>query len=205
MVSQPVENVIFDIGGVILHVDFMPAVAAFARKAGLDPRRVIEGIFGSPELNDYDRGRISAEQFFEALRLRLKIGMNAGEMKRFWDDIFQENTPVADLIRGWHGKRRMFLISNTCESHVEQFERQFDVFRLFHDRVYSCRVGLLKPEVEIYRLALRQFGIDGSRTVFIDDKPENVQGAREAGLQAIHFQGNEKFLETIRSLGMLAL
>lgn len=202
MLTPKIDSIIFDIGGVILHVDFMPAVTAFARKAGLDPQRVIDGIFGSRELNDYDRGRISAEDFFAALRRRLKIDMDAGEMRGFWDDIFQENTPVADLIRGWHGKRRMFLISNTCESHVEQFEGQFDLFRLFHDRVYSCRVGLLKPELEIYRLALKQFGVEAAATVFIDDKLENVEGAKKAGLQAIHFKSTEDFLEQMGALGL---
>jgi len=205
MSSEKIDNIIFDIGGVILHVDFMPAIEALADESRLEPDHVMREIFASPELKDYDRGRIGPEDFFRALRTRLKVAMDAQKMRRLWDDIFRENTPVADVIRAWHGTRPMFLISNTCQSHVEQFEKQFDLFGLFKDRVYSCDVGLLKPDAEIYRLAIRKFGVEPSRTLFIDDKPENVDGAREAGLQAIHFKRHEEFLEKVRSLGMLTL
>ena len=180
-----------------------PSVDAFARESGLDHEHVIVEIFESRELDDYDRGRIGAEQFFEAIRSRLKIGMDAGKMRQLWDDIFRENTPVADLIRRWHGMRPMFLISNTCQSHVEQFERQFDLFGLFRDRIYSCHVGLLKPEVEIYELALNRFGVEASKTLFVDDRPENIEGARKAGFYGVHFQGYEDFLRQVGALGML--
>ena len=200
--DSKVDNIIFDIGGVILHVDFMPAVDAFARESGLDHEHVIVEIFESRELDDYDRGRIGVEQFFAALRSRLKISMDAGKMRHLWDDIFRENTPVADLIRRWHGTRPMFLISNTCQSHVERFERQFDLFRLFRDRIYSCHVGLLKPETEIYELALNRFGVEASKTLFVDDRPENIEGARKAGFHAIHFTGHTAFLEEIKKFGL---
>lgn len=196
--NSKVENIIFDIGGVILLVDFMPAVDAFARESGLDHERVIVEIFESHELDDYDRGRIGADEFFRAIRLRLKIEMDDVLMRRLWDDIFRENTPVADLIRRWHGTRPMFLISNTCQSHVEQFERQFDLFGLFDDRIYSCHVGLLKPEMEIYELALNRFGVEASKTLFVDDRPENIEGARKAGLHAIHFTGHEPLMEGLK-------
>lgn len=201
--GEKIENVIFDIGGVILHVDFMPAVKAFAVESGLNPERVIQEVFEGPELKKYDRGHIGADEFFRALRARLRVRMDETRMRQLWDDIFRENTPVADLIRSWHGKRPMFLISNTCQSHVEQFEGQFDLFGLFDDRVYSCDVGLLKPQIEIYELALKQFGVEASKTVFIDDKPENVEGAQKAGLHAIHFTDHAKFLEQMGVLGML--
>ena len=200
--AEPIENIIFDIGGVILHVDFMPAVRAFAVESGLDPDRVIAEIFQSDELHEYDRGRISADEFFRRLRVRLKVRMDEARMRHFWDNIFQENEDVTRLIRDWHGKRKMFLISNTCESHVEQFEKQFDLFKLFHDRVYSCRVGLLKPQVEIYELALKQFGVEASKTLFIDDKPENIEGARKSGLNAHHFTEHGRLLAEIKKLGL---
>ena len=202
MTGTDVENVILDIGGVILHVDFMPAIEAFAREAGLDHQRVMLEIFESRELDDYDRGRINADQFFQAIRLRLKVRMDERRMRQLWDDIFSENTPVADLIRGWHGKLRMFLISNTCQSHVEQFERQFDLFRLFDGRLYSCHVGLLKPEIEIYELALKKFRVEASKTLFIDDRPENIEGARAAGLHAIHFTGHVSLLAELKKFGL---
>jgi len=129
-----IENVIFDIGGVILDVDFKPAAEVFAKECGVTPREILQTVFPSRELEQYDRGRIEPGEFFRHLRSRFKIQLDEDALRRLWDDIFRENVPVAKLIRGWHGRLPMYLISNTCRSHVEQFESQFDLFGLFKNR-----------------------------------------------------------------------
>ena len=197
-----IQNIIFDIGGVILHVDFARPVGIMARETGLSPERIMEDIFNGPELERYDRGRIGCGEFFQSIRSRFNMKMDEREMKRLWSDIFEENAAVSGLIRRWHGTVPLFLLSNTCKSHVDQFEAQFDVFKLFNDRVYSFETGHLKPELEIFEQAIRRFQIDPLKTLFIDDKEDNVEGANRVGLHALRFIDSDTLLKDLAKLGL---
>jgi 2-haloacid dehalogenase len=79
---------------------------------------------------------------------------------------------------------------------------QFPIARELEGLVLSHEVGLLKPDPRIYELALQRFGLRAERTVFIDDIPTNVDGARAAGLHGIHYQNPDQLRLELTKLGV---
>ncbi len=66
-----------------------------------------------------------------------------------------------------------------------------DWFAEFSVTIFSCEVGTVKPEPDIYQRLVDALVVDGSRTLFIDDHDANVNGAMRAGLHAIHYESYE--------------
>ena len=71
-------------------------------------------------------------------------------------------------------------------------ENKFD--DAFDTIVISSEVGVMKPDLKIYRLALGQLKVEPAEAVFVDDMPPNVEAARLLGMQAIRFQSPEQIL-----------
>ena len=66
----------------------------------------------------------------------------------------------------------------------------------------SGEVGLLKPDRAIYDIHVESFGLEPAATLFIDDSEKNVEGARDAGWQAVHFSGAEKLRSDLAGYGL---
>jgi putative hydrolase of the HAD superfamily len=93
----------------------------------------------------------------------------------------------------------LYCCSNIPEVFIGPLEEQHRFFDLFWGKVYSSRVGFIKPEPEIYRHLLTTFGLVPEETVFIDDLRENVEGARRMGMKTIHFTSVEACRQGLRS------
>jgi putative hydrolase of the HAD superfamily len=110
----------------------------------------------------------------------------------------QYREPVWELalqFRAAGGKTAM--LSNCGPEVIDHIRAQRDVTRWFDTLVISWEVGVLKPHAEIYRVALDRLGVAPAETLFVDDRPENVAGARAVGMQAMVFEGDAS-LEELR-------
>ncbi len=193
-----VEAFIFDIGNVLLRFDYSRAYAAMRNMGAGEPdMAALESL-----AKRYERGTVARADF---LRQMADIFQHAGPEKdliRAWQDIFEPNFPMWKIVEKLHGKYPLYLLSNTnCLQH-EFIESQYGVFDKFADGVFSYRVELMKPEPEIFELAIRQFNVCPAATVYIDDLAPNVEAARAAGLRAFlyHADAHEEFLAELRAL-----
>ena len=101
--------------------------------------------------------------------------------------------------------QKIVLLSNTNEIHVQSFESdlkmehgQNDLSDYFQTVYYSCRVGMRKPESRIFQHVIDLEGFNPSETLFIDDSPQHIEGAKKVGLHAYHLRANQG--ETILDL-----
>jgi FMN phosphatase YigB (HAD superfamily) len=97
---------------------------------------------------------------------------------------------------------RVYLLSNAGDLHWEYFNSLYGLDSLVHGALASFRVGTIKPHADIYRKAESMFDLDPAATVFIDDLPQNVAGARQCGWQAIHHSSVPGTLGALRELGV---
>jgi putative hydrolase of the HAD superfamily len=93
------------------------------------------------------------------------------------------------LLQDLKTKYKTFLLSNTNSIHLESFTRRLQVDHrlnnldeLFHRVYYSQLLGMRKPDVEIYKYVLEKNGLKSDETIFLDDNPDNIQGAARAGI-----------------------
>ena len=196
-----VEAFIFDIGNVLLRFRPGQAEEALARL----------GLSSLPDLAAlqdlglrYERGALDRAGFLSALRDILGHAGPDEDLTRAWQEIFEPNEPMWRLVEALHGHYPLYLLSNTNCLHHEYVAREYEVFEKFADGVFSYRAKLMKPEPEIFALAIRQFGVEPGSTVYLDDLSANVEAARAAGLRAFqyHPDAHADCLATLRAQGV---
>jgi putative hydrolase of the HAD superfamily len=199
-----ITSIIFDLGGVLYDIDTQRTAEAFAR-LGVEGFEEVYSLKHQAHLVDeLETGKTGREEF--CLRIRQITGITADDaaIEKAWNALLigmpEENIGLLKEV-GRH--YRIFLLSNTNEMHLAHIDREMQergiarLEDLFEKAFYSFRMGLRKPGVEIYTEVLRQAGIRGEETLFIDDNAANVAGAAAAGIHAMlkdRYQSAKDFL-----------
>lgn len=143
---------------------------------------------------DYDLG-LPAPDYWTLVAQELGATLDEGLLASLitvdvdsWTNYRDEMWTLAETFRQAGG--RLALLSNGVPEIVARIRSDRDLAALFDAQVISFEVGLAKPEPEIYRVALEQLGAAPASTLFVDDRLENIETARELGIQTAHFTGN---------------
>lgn len=181
-----IQAVIFDIGNVLLTFDYFIAERALLAHTGRDTAPSIEDLH--PHRMDHETGRSTREEFIRIVREAFAHDGPEDHFMEMWTRIFEVNTPMVEWARSLHGKTPLYLLSNIGCIHHDHIFEEYDFFqKLFRDGIYSYKAGVMKPERRIFELARTQFGVDPSRTLYIDDLEENVRGAESVGFVTHHY------------------
>jgi putative hydrolase of the HAD superfamily len=203
--GQHVDAIIFDLGGVILNIDYQLPVKAF-RKLGIEDFSThFSQAAQSNLLDDYETGQISSQDFIDAVRGFVKPEVTNDQIVEAWNSILLD-LPEQRLftLEKAAENHRIFLLSNTNDLHIESFNRYLlEEFQLpslepFFEQLYlSYEVGLRKPDPRIFEYVLQDAGLDPQNTLFIDDSIQHIQSANELGILTHHLVKEEliAFLE----------
>lgn len=199
----PVTHVVFDIGNVLVRWDphflYDPL---FGDRA--DATRFLAEIC-TPAWNlEQDRGRTMAE----GIAVLIDRYPDWIDEIRAWDERWHEmisgpidgSVAILDRLRA-AGVPTWAITNFSAEKYAETVER-FPFLKGFRDTVVSAHVGLLKPDAEIFRLFLDRNGLAAADCLFVDDMPANVASARAVGLNAVLFEGPERFAEDLARHGI---
>jgi len=189
---QKIDAVIFDWGGVLIE-DPAPALFKYCASAfGVNVERYIAEF--EICILDFQTGAVSEQQFWANMAERLKTA--APKKDSLWTEAFHAAyKPRQDMFTLAANLRKAgcktAILSNTEIPVVAIINKQkYDSFDV---TVLSCLEGLAKPGREIYDLTLSRLGVSAKNAIFTDDKQENIEGAKKAGLNVIHFQNPERF------------
>ncbi len=181
---------LFDIGNVIIAFDFNRTTARLADFCSVEPEEALA--FVGDLTDQLELGLISPEEFFEQASAKIAYRGEVDLFRSAFEDIFDLNERMVRFIEEKKSEgARLFLLSNTNGIHVPFFERTYPVFGLFDDRIYSHEVGLMKPNPAIFDLAIEKFELTPEGTIYIDDRPENCEAGREAGLLTIQYDHSD--------------
>jgi len=198
-----IEGVLFDWGGVLIENPAPGLMSYCARALGVaveDYTRV-HNQCGEP----FQKGSIGEDAFWR--RVCKNLGCPLPKQTSLWDEAFRAvyvpRKEVFDLARRLRETGcKTSLLSNTEVPAMEFFlELKYE---MFDAATFSCAEGFAKPQREIYEIAARKLGLQPDRCVMIDDKPEFVEGAREAGMQGIVYQSLEQAERDLATLGVRA-
>jgi putative hydrolase of the HAD superfamily len=196
---------LFDIGNVILRFDFHIALRKLAEHSdSSDATELLTRL--EPVKFMLEDGQIDRAAFLRGAIDALRYRGTATEFVRAFEDIFDENKPMSELIGKLSATRPLYLLSNTNDIHVDFFQRQYSVFQHFRGGVYSHQARASKPNPEIYRIACRQLGLAPETTFFIDDLLPNIETARNLGFQTHHYhhERHGELLAALESAGLTA-
>jgi putative hydrolase of the HAD superfamily len=194
--DAPRMHFVFDFGGVLFRWQPLELLRRELPQQAFDEgsaQRLLEGIFQGygGDWGEFDRGTLDVPELVR--RIAARTGLHAHEVQAVVDAVPAELRPmtesVALLRRLRDAGRRLFFLSNMPHPYADHLEREHAFVAWFETGVFSARVRQIKPEPEIFAIALRQFQVEPSQLVFIDDVPGNVHAARQAGWNALHFVG----------------
>jgi len=197
-------NVVFDLGGVV--VAWNPDdIVARAFSDPNDRALVKREIFGHPDWLALDRGSASVDDVI--VRAARRTGLPELVVRSFIESVPSSliaDREVVDLIRRVKSAgSSLYCLSNMPTSSMEHLERTYEFWHLFTGMVVSSRVGVCKPEPEIYAHLLETHDLRASDTVFIDDTVANLDAAERFGIRTIHFTGVRQCERELRRLGCL--
>jgi putative hydrolase of the HAD superfamily len=205
MMREPA--LIFDFGNVVCHFDYLRACARLGARLGLPAeefrQRMLDQGFVTL-LSRLECGRMTADEFAREVTHRCGITLSHGEFEEAWQDIFWLNDSVAALVEHLDTRGYTLLLgSNTNVIHARYFRRRFaSTLDRFDRLILSYEVGCMKPDAGFYEACVAAAGVEGSECVFIDDMPENVAGARSAGLVAVQYVDTPGLVADLCRLGV---
>lgn len=202
MKPPQIKAVLFDLGNVLLCFNALKAARQFAKNCDVSLTRVWIHFFTSQVERAYTRGEISTYAFYRHACKALKKKISYGVFRHYWNDIFWENKGMEDLLKKLKKKYPLYLISNTNAMHFNHVRRQFTMLRHFKKTFPSHEMGHRKPEAAIYQKVLRRIKLPAEQTVFIDDVPAFVNGARKAGMHAIRFRNRKQLIRDFKKFGI---
>lgn len=197
-----IESVVFDIGRVLVRLDFTGILGYFSRH-GLDTGSM-DALLEQIELAAYERGEFDGDELLRRIARLGDGGMSLEELHQEWLGMFAPDQEMLSLAHDIAGRRRVYLLSNIGDLHWDFLRREIEVESIGHGALPSFRAGASKPDPAIYRQAERLFGLDPARTVFVDDLVANVDTARQRGWHAIHHLDYASTLQDLRRLGVVA-
>jgi HAD superfamily hydrolase (TIGR01509 family) len=192
--SARVDALLFDLGGVVIEIDFGRVFQAWADAASVSHARIAQRFSPDAGYEAHERGEISAQEYCKHLRATLGVTLGDEILLSGWNQIFVGPIPgVEALLESLARAYRVYAFSNTNVAHRAFWQARYaTLLQPFSQIFCSCDLGVRKPSADAFLEVSRRIGIAPGRIVFFDDHPQNVRGARAAGLLAheVHSAGD---------------
>lgn len=197
---MPIKALLWDFSGVLLVPKENLGYEYIARMLGLSTQALIRYFDG--EMNSQvDLGKITSEDFYRTLFKEQDLDQTmSSQFYNLYVRAFELNAPILSMIRSLRKNFKIGLLSNYSDRLRPLLEEHFRIADLFDDIVISCEVQLLKPDARIYHTALTRLDVQPAESIFVDDRIENVLGAEQVGLHAVHYQTCQQAISEVIQL-----
>ena len=202
-----IEFIYFDLGNVLVSFDSAIACRNLAKLCDVSTDLAHRAIYESGLQQRFEQGELDGDQFAD--RVNRELSLDPGPVQELLDAISDMFQPVSSMRAVLDQVRDagfgVGLLSNTCLAHWDWILRQrYPVMEFsFDETVLSFEVGSMKPDAAIYRTAETAAGVAAETILFLDDRDENVLGARDRGWQAEQCVGGQSAIDALRRAGVL--
>lgn len=185
---------IFDMGNVIIDIDFKRVLGVWSHLSGTPLATLTERFKMGEVFQQHERGEISDEQFAADLCDEMGIALSFEQFSAGWHAVFVGLRPeVITLFQKLREEgHRVVVLSNTNRLHLDFWPQHYPEIEANTDAIYlSQNLGMRKPEPEIFQHVLDKEGFTADQAVFFDDVAENIEAARAAGIEAVWVEDNQ--------------
>ena len=199
-----IKAIYLDLGKVIIDYDQTIPLESLKKLSDL-PLNEIKQILVEKDdtMLRFDRGELSRIEFYKTMCRHLRLDVSRDEFEELWNSLFLTDPLVSEnLLLNLKSRYRLLMLSNTNEIHFEFIWGKFEIVHHIEDRILSFELGCLKPDASIYRKAIDRAGVLPGEILFFDDKLENVEAARKAGIQAIRFESEVQLKLAMSEIGV---
>jgi len=202
--SAAPEVLLFDVGNVLIEVDFARVTAAWARAAGVPAERLAARFSPDAAYCAHETGALDEAGYFAHVRERLGLALPDEVLRAGWNEVFVAPVPGMDrVLSSLSARFLLYGFSNTNRCHAAHFVPRFPgVLGHLRELYCSCDLGWRKPDPRAYAEVVRRIGVPAGCIAFFDDLEENVEAARRAGMLAFPVRGAAGVRSALQVLGI---
>ena len=200
-----IKSIIFDLGGVILNLNYSKTEDEFKKIGVLNFKEFYSQKKQTLLFDDFEKGKIKPEEFISSFKESENLKIKEIDFINAWNAMLLE-IPIEKLqfIDGLKKDYKIILLSNTNEIHIKKFEEDLkknnmlkQFYNCFDKIYYSSRMGKRKPEKSCFNQVLEENGLIAENTLFIDDCIQHIEGAKKAGIKTFHLEKNKSILDLV--------
>lgn len=194
---------LFDLGGVVIDFDFRRAFRAWQAISGLTFAEIKQAFKFDENYERHERGEITAADYFAHLRSVLELADDPIRIAEGWNSIFiREIAETRRMVETARAQFPCYAFTNTNQEHHRTWTGMFPGVANSFDHVFaSFEIGFRKPERRAFEHVAQAIGLPLDSVLFFDDLLENVEGARAAGLNAVHVRSPADVRKALQSIG----
>jgi FMN phosphatase YigB (HAD superfamily) len=181
-----IDAIVFDIGRVLVRLEPQPLLTLLTQH-GVDDHD-LESLVMRIALHEHETGELPGEGLIARLSALAPAAIPAAAARAAWLDMFELDHAMIGLAHSLAARHRVYLLSNIGDLHWMHLAREYGLHRIGHGALPSFVAGSMKPAAPIYAEAERRFALDPGRTLFIDDRHDNIAAARQRGWHGIVHQ-----------------
>lgn len=207
---QEIKNIIFDLGGVIINLDIPKTISEFNKLSKTNFEAIYTQIQQSQLFDLFDKGQITEQEFINSIKTKLNPNLSNAQILYAWNAMLLDFPKHRfDFLLSLKNKYRIFLLSNTNETHITVFEKILhnqhgykNLEPFFEKTYYSCRIGMRKPDKEIFEYVLKENNLIPNECIFIDDSPQHIIGAKSAGITSFLLPKEKDIVDLFKELSI---
>ena len=199
-----IRSVLSDLGKVLILFDNSIFYNKIVEHTPFDTQEIAARVNVNSDIGQaFDTGRITPRGFYEQALEALQAALSYEDFFALYNDVFSLNSPVVETLNRLKPTYRMVMLSNTDVMRFGFIKERFPEALLFDEYVLSYEVGFIKPHPRIYQIAVDKAEVSPNECLFIDDRAENIEAARQLGIQTIHFLEDSDLEASLRDLGLV--
>jgi epoxide hydrolase-like predicted phosphatase len=190
--SNSVKALLFDLGGVVIEIDFDRVFSHWALYANQKPETIKSRFEFDSYYERHERGEIEALEYFAWLRRSLGINISNEEFIAGWNSIYIGEIPgIEAILSDVKEKLPIYVFTNSNSTHQLVWSKKYShILNHFRYVFVSCEIGKRKPEPEAFKIVSKEIGVKPQHILFFDDTLEHIAGAEKIGMQAVHVESS---------------
>ncbi|MCD6528308.1 HAD-IA family hydrolase [bacterium] len=187
---KKIKAIIFDFGNVLANFDHMITCRKLAGFSPFSPEEIYQCIFKTKLEEEYDKGLVDSLTFYQQVKEKIQANskLTWEVFKKIWGDIFSENSGIEKVLERIKPELKLFLLSNTNEIHWKYISQMPVIKHFFPDEkqlILSFKLGFRKPDIRIYKAAIKKADCPAEEIIYIDDITKYIQTAKKLGINGI--------------------
>lgn len=198
-----IKVITFDLDGVYFPNGKANFISALG-KLGINEDEAKRVFLKSPQMNqEYKNGKVTDEEFWSWAILEWKLNQNWQEITKLMIDGYDVNENIVTIVKDLRNKGyKTAICSNNFPARVDGLQEKFGFLDNFDIKVFSFEVGESKPSKKIFEELVKKSQVEASAIIFADDNPDSLSGAKEVGITTFLYEGFDKYLEQLESVGV---
>lgn len=196
--------ILFDIGGVLVDWHMSWITSEISKQFDIQEDLIISAF--DKHLHELDSGKINESDFWHNIATETNSDSLKNNKESLWGTYFRKNAvPQIDVKKlSIDLKQNGFVIGiiSNIEKVTHEVVDDWDMLSHFEHQFMSYQIGFSKPDPRIYEHVIQKLPYSADELLFIDDKPSNVESAKNCGMSSIHFTNLDNLQSSLEQFGV---